>query len=157
MARHIYTSDLCWTGNSGSGTSSYKAYERSHVISGKEKSTEIFCSSDPAFRGDKSCFNPEELFVASVASCHMLWYLHLCADAGVVIESYVDRPTGVLEENEEGGKMTQIDLNPLIVIRHGSDLVIAQALHKIAHQKCFIAASIKTPVIIKAEVRIQSL
>ena len=86
----------------------------------------------------------------------MLWYLHLCADAGVVIESYVDRPTGVLEENEEGGKMTQIDLNPLIVIRPGSDPVIAQALHKIAHQKCFIAQSIKTPVIIKAEVRIQS-
>jgi organic hydroperoxide reductase OsmC/OhrA len=79
---HTYTCSMTWTGNTGQGTSSYKAYSRDHVYSAPGK-PDLPGSSDPAFRGDARRYNPEELLVASLSSCHMLWYLHLCADAGV--------------------------------------------------------------------------
>jgi len=81
---HHYKTTIRWTGNKGQGTADYRSYERSHTafIDGKQ---DILCSSDPAFRGDKTKHNPEELFLVSIASCHMLWYLHLCAEAGVVV------------------------------------------------------------------------
>jgi len=81
---HTYTCSLTWTGNRGAGMASYKAYSRDHVLKGAGK-PDLLGSSDPAFRGDASRYNPEEMLVASLASCHMLWYLHLCADAGVTI------------------------------------------------------------------------
>lgn len=71
---HHYTIRLDWTGNSGSGSSGYKEYERSHLISAEGKAV-INGSSDPAFRGDATLYNPEELFLSSLSSCHMLWYL----------------------------------------------------------------------------------
>jgi organic hydroperoxide reductase OsmC/OhrA len=79
---HTYTCALTSTGNKGAGTASYKAYSRDHVFSSAGK-PDLLGSSDPAFRGEASRYNPEELLVASLASCHMLWYLHLSADAGV--------------------------------------------------------------------------
>src|SRR5690554_2668289 len=82
-ALHSYTTTIRWTGAGESGTSSYTAYERDHVVEVDGK-PEIFGSADPAFRGDPARHNPEELFVAAIAQCHMLWFLHLAATAGVV-------------------------------------------------------------------------
>ncbi len=81
---HKYNATIKWTGNKGSGTSNYQAYEREHLICIENKQN-IIGSSDPAFRGDKTKHNPEELLLASISSCHMLWYLHLCSEAGVVV------------------------------------------------------------------------
>jgi hypothetical protein len=81
---HRYRTQVVWTGNLGQGTASYRAYERSHEIVVEEKPL-IAGSSDPAFRGDKTKYNPEELFVASLSICHMLWYLHLCAEASTEV------------------------------------------------------------------------
>src|SRR6185437_1735743 len=98
---HHYSTSIKWTGDQGTGTSGYKDYERNHAITAGDKEV-IQASSDPAFRGDGSKYNPEELLVASLSSCHMLWYLHLCADAGVVVVDYTDDAKGTMEEVDTG-------------------------------------------------------
>jgi organic hydroperoxide reductase OsmC/OhrA len=107
----------------------------------------ILGSSDPAFRGDGTRWNPEELLVASLSSCHQLWYLHLCADAGVVVVAYVDEAVGVMEEaSDGGGQFVSVTLRPRVVIASGGDLEKAHSLHEAAHEKCFIARSVQFPV-----------
>jgi organic hydroperoxide reductase OsmC/OhrA len=76
--QHRYKVDLLWTGNRGAGTSTYKAYERSYTLHAAGK-PDLLGSSDPGFRGDPGRYNPEDLLVASLSSCHMLWFLHLCS------------------------------------------------------------------------------
>src|SRR5580704_18305018 len=122
MARlHSYSVTVTWTGNTGSGTSGYREYKRSHEISAAGKSA-IVGSSDPAFRGDGTRWNPEELLVASLSTCHQLWYLHLCADAGIVIEAYVDEAVGVMEESADGsGQFVEVTLRPRVSVAPGSD------------------------------------
>ncbi len=90
---HNYFISLKWTGNKGTGTQTYRGYSRDHIILAEGK-PELLGSSDSAFRGSPERYNPEELLVASVSSCHMLWYLHLCAVNGVVIIEYLDKATG---------------------------------------------------------------
>ncbi len=124
---HQYDVHVAWTGNTGSGTSSYAGYGREHEISAPEKVT-ISGSSDPAFRGDKRRYNPEELLVASASACHMLTYLHLCAVNGVVVSSYEDQPTGEMEEGMGGaGAFVRVDLHPTVTISAASDAVRADA------------------------------
>src|SRR5688572_20293501 len=98
---HHYNLTTRWVGNKGTGTTDYKSYERNHDISIAGKET-LHCSSDPNFRGDKTRQNPEELLVASLSGCHMLWYLHLCAVNGVIVLEYVDEATGLMQENKDG-------------------------------------------------------
>lgn len=148
MARtHRYAVTVPWTGNTGTGTSSYRSYQRSFEISAGEAKPVILGSSDPLFRGDKTRWNPEELLVASVASCHQLWYLHLCAVAGIVVTSYIDHAEGELVEDEDGsGRFRRIVLRPTVTLATGADQAKAMALHEDAHLKCFIANSVNFPV-----------
>ncbi|TAM77938.1 OsmC family peroxiredoxin [bacterium] len=147
MAReHRYTATVEWTGNTGTGTSSYRAYERKYEIAAAGKPP-ILASSDPHFRGDATRYNPEDLLVASLSSCHMLWYLHLCAQAGIVVTRYVDAAEGVMiEESDGGGRFARVTLRPQITVQAGADLTRARTLHHDAHVKCFIANSVKFPV-----------
>lgn len=146
MKSHQYKTSLTWTGNTGKGTSSYRDYERSHTISVENK-PDILASSDPSFRGDRTRHNPEELFVASLSSCHMLWYLHLCSEAGIVINSYQDSAIGTMNENADGsGQFTDVVLHPVAVISDASKTELAKKLHHKAHQMCFIARSCNFPV-----------
>jgi organic hydroperoxide reductase OsmC/OhrA len=143
---HTYETVVTWTGNQGGGTSDDKTYSRSHEICGKNKPA-IPGSSDPAFRGDAERYNPEELLVASLASCHMLWYLHLAAVNGVVVVDYHDESVGFMEEEEDGGgKFKKVTLRPVVSITQGSDLETALSLHQSAHRKCFIANSVSFTV-----------
>jgi organic hydroperoxide reductase OsmC/OhrA len=149
---HHYEVNVLWTGNKGAGTSGYTGYERSHDISSAQKAviggSVIGGSSDPAFRGDRTRYNPEELLVASASACHMLSYLHLCALNGVVVVSYEDQATGEMEEVIGGpGAFVQVDLHPMVTISAASDAQRAEALHEEAHKNCFIANSLKVPVI----------
>jgi len=146
MSTHHYHTTLAWTGNKGTGTSDYKAYERNHLLTVNGK-PEIPASSDPKFRGDKSRYNPEELLVASLSSCHMLWYLHLCAVNGVVVVDYTDNAAGTMKENEDGsGQFIEVTLRPLVVVKEQSMIEKANALHEEAHNLCFIARSVNFPV-----------
>ena len=146
MKQHNYSVHISWKGNRGSGTSGYTEYDRGHVllIDGKK---EIYCSSDPAFRGDPGKHNPEELLVASLSSCHMLWYLHLCADAGIIVIDYQDHATGVMiEDIVNGGRFVSVTLNPVVTVSESSMTDKANALHEEANKKCFISNSVNFPV-----------
>jgi len=144
--QHIYNLTTAWTGNKGEGTINYRSYERSHTLSITGK-PEIHCSSDPSFRGDKTKHNPEELLVASVSACHMLWYLHLCSEAGVVVMDYVDNATGIMEEPANGRAFfTEVTLHPMVTVRENSMVEKANELHKKANELCYIANSVKFQV-----------
>lgn len=144
--QHNYTLTVKWTGNKGTGTSNYKAFERSHLIIIDNK-TEILGSSDPAFLGDKTKHNPEDLLVASLSSCHMLWYLHLCSQAKIIVVDYIDNATGVMIETPNGsGHFTEVTLNPIVTVADISMLEKANELHKKANELCFIANSVNFPV-----------
>jgi organic hydroperoxide reductase OsmC/OhrA len=135
---HTYTLAITWTGNTGQGTTSYRAYSRDHVYSAPGK-PDIPGSSDPAFRGDAKRYNPEDLLVASLSSCHMLWYLHLCADAGVNVVAYRDDPVGTMVED---------------AVR-GSDPAKARELHHSAYAKCYVANSVNFPVACEPEISVR--
>src|SRR5215467_13286796 len=125
---------------------SYRAYGRDHVLSGPGK-PDLPCSSDPAFRGDASRYNPEELLVLSLSSCHMLWYLHLCSVNGIVVTEYRDEASGEMAENADGsGQFAKVVLRPVVTLRAGSDEGKARELHHQAHEMCFIARSVNFPV-----------
>jgi organic hydroperoxide reductase OsmC/OhrA len=144
---HRYQTQVLWTGNLGRGTASYRAYERSHeiVVEGKPL---IAGSSDPAFRGDKTKYNPEELFVASLSACHMLWYLHLCAEAAIVVTDYLDQAVGTMVETKDGGgRFVEVVLKPVVTIALGSNQHQAEQLHQQAHHFCFLANSVNFPVL----------
>lgn len=144
--KHHYRLTVKWTGNKGEGTSHYRSYDREHTVNAAGK-PEILCSSDPAFRGDKSKYNPEELFLASVSSCHMLWYLHLCAEAGIIVVEYSDDPTATMEESEDGnGRFSEVILHPKVSVRQSSMVEKANNLHHEANKYCFIANSLNFKV-----------
>ena len=147
MAReHTYSVELDWTGNAGSGTSSYSAYSRDHELRAAGKPP-IPGSADPGFRGDPARWNPEELLVASLAACHQLWYLHLCAIAGIVVESYSDRASSVMVEEDAGaGQFAGVTLRPHARLAPGADEQEARRLHQEAARRCFIARSVSFPV-----------
>lgn len=151
--QHEYAVTVQWTGNEGSGTSGYRDFSRSHSILASGKPS-IKGSADPAFRGDPSRWNPEELLVASLSACHKLWYLHLCASAGIVVQAYEDRAEGVMEESSNGsGRFTSVELKPIVTISSDSDKARALALHQKAHEMCFIANSVNFPVSHDPEIR----
>ncbi len=155
MKTHRYEVRVDWTGNVGEGTKSYKGYRRDHTISAGSKLA-IPGSSDPSFRGDASRYNPEELLVASLSACHMLWYLHLCSVNHVTVAGYRDAADGVMQENDDGsGEFVGVVLKPRVEISAGDDKSKALALHEEAHRLCYIARSVKFPVAVEAEIAVR--
>ena len=155
MTTHTYAIALTWTGNTGAGTSSLRAYSRDHEVAAHEVPS-IAGSSDPAFRGDPRRWNPEQLYLASIAQCHMLWYLGLAAGAGVVVTAYEDAPTGVMIEEANGaGQFESVTLRPTVTITTGSDPTKAEQLHDRVGEYCFIARSINTPIHHDVTVRVE--
>jgi organic hydroperoxide reductase OsmC/OhrA len=143
---HQYSLTVRWTGNKGYGTSSYRAYARSHIVQIDNK-VDILGSSDPGFLGDPKKHNPEELFVASISTCHMLWFLHLCAEAGVVVTDYYDHAVGTMLETEDGGGyFSEVSLHPTVTVSDQSMVDKANSIHYRANALCFIANSVKFPV-----------
>ncbi len=152
---HFYKAKINWTGNLGTGTSAYTEYSRAHEISGVGKGV-ILASADPVYRGDESRYNPEELVVAAIAGCHMLWYLHLCADAGIIVLDYSDEATGKLTETDDGnGKFAEVTIYPRVIIKSEADVNVATVLHHEAHKFCFIANSMNFPVKYKPEISVE--
>ncbi|MBT8232443.1 MAG: OsmC family peroxiredoxin [Saprospiraceae bacterium] len=142
MKKHNYEIKVEWTGNEGNGTLNYRSYNRSHKIIGDGKYTEIKGSSDPAFLGDKTKYNPEDLFISSLSACHMLFYLHLCSVHKIIVIEYVDKATGIMVETEDGsGKFTEVTLNPKVKITDAKMIKQANELHEKANKLCFIANS----------------
>ena len=119
--QHTYRATVEWTGNLGSGTSSYTAYSRDYTvrIDGKP---DLFGSSDPAFRGDEHRHNPEDMLLAAVSACHKLWYLHLCSAAGITVTAYTDHAEAVMDEGSrtQPGRFVKATLRPQVTITPGA-------------------------------------
>jgi len=146
-----------WTGNLGAGTSAYTAYSRAHELSGAHKAAAIQGSSDPLFRGDRARYNPEELLLGALSACHMLWVLHLCADAGITVTEYHDEAWGEVVEHADGsGEFTRVVLRPRVTIAEPERAGEALAIHARAHAVCALARSMKFPVEHQPQVNGQS-
>jgi organic hydroperoxide reductase OsmC/OhrA len=153
MPNQKYKTFLHWSAEGGEGTKSYRSFARTHTITAKTKSgaekpaivaTSAFHSLDH--------YNPDEMLLASLSSCHMLWYLHLCSENGVVVVDYRDEAEIVLKLDAKGeGKAERATLHPRVTISSGNPSV-ARALHKDAHGKCFIANSVNFPVECEPEI-----
>ena len=151
---HHYQTDLEWTGNLGTGTSNYRAYSRSYEIGGASKTIRIPGSSDPAFRGDPTRYNPEDLLVSALSSCHMLWVLHLCAEARIVVTHYTDTPTGTMIEHGDGsGEFTSVVLRPCLTVTDPARASELDAIHHRAHAVCAIARSVNFDVRVEGQVK----
>jgi organic hydroperoxide reductase OsmC/OhrA len=154
MGSDSFTSRIEWTGNRGAGTAHYRAYGRDWQVAVPGKPA-IPCSNDPALGGDPARMNPEDLLLSALAGCHMLWYLHLAADAGVVVTAYSDAPEGIAEHGAGGaGRFCRATLRPVVTLAPGSDVTLAQSLHHRIHEVCFIARSVAFPVTIEPQTRI---
>jgi organic hydroperoxide reductase OsmC/OhrA len=144
--RHDFTSDIVWTGNRGQGTGTYRGYDRTWEIRTPGKSV-IACSNDPLLGGDPTRPNPEDLLLSALAGCHMLWYLHLASNAGIVVVHYEDSPVGHGETASGGaGRFTAAALRPRIKVGAGADLNRADAIHHEVGKYCFITRSVNFPV-----------
>jgi organic hydroperoxide reductase OsmC/OhrA len=144
--QHSYRVTIEWTGNRGLGTQDAAGYSRDHTISAGAKPA-IAGSSDPAFRGNAARWNPEDLLLASIAACHKLWYLGLCARAGISVLGYRDEAEAIMVEEPNGaGRFAGAVLNPRVTIRAGGDVATATRLHRDAHEYCFIANSVNFPI-----------
>ncbi|QLY33437.1 OsmC family protein [Nocardia huaxiensis] len=137
MAEHVYEVEVTWSG----ATTDYRSYSRNHEVLAAGRPP-IPATSDPKFRGDTSRWNPEQLLVGSLSDCHMLWYLHLCAEAGVVVTGYHDTAVGVMDDQ----RFQHVTLRPRVTVAEASMIDTAQRLHHDAHKRCFIANSVNFPV-----------
>jgi organic hydroperoxide reductase OsmC/OhrA len=152
MKQHHYEVKIYWTGNNGEGTRTYQSFRRDHTISTPKKPP-IVGSSAPEFRGDATRYNPEELLVASLSACHMLWYLHLCAVGHVIVLDYHDSAIGIMKQNSDGsGVFVEVHLKPRVTISAIAQQGKALELHHQAHRFCFIANSVNFPVTINPSV-----
>ena len=146
MKHHQYHLTVTWTGNTGQGTKDYKTYERDHTIAAEGKPM-IAGTSEVSYMGNKTRYNPEELLVASLSACHMLWYLHLCAVNNILLIDYVDTATGTMQTEADGsGRFTEVILHPQIKISGTADKKLLQQLQQEANKFCFIASSCNFPV-----------
>lgn len=152
MKQHEFQVTTRWTGNLGTGTSAYRAYSRNHEVSASGKSTSIAGSSAVAI-GDHTRYNPEELLVGALSACHMMWVLHLCADAGIVVTEYSDNAVGEMAEHPGGaGEFTRVVLRPRMSIADAARAAEVHVLHKRAHEVCCLARSMNFPVEHEVEV-----
>lgn len=146
MPTHDYTTRILWTGNRGHGTAHYEAYDRTWDIAVPGKAL-VHCANDPLLGGDPAKLNPEDLLLSALSACHMLWYLHFAADAGIVVTGYSDCPLGLGEVGRGGaGRFLGVTLRPHVRLQAGADLAVAEAIHHRIHEVCFIARSVNFPV-----------
>jgi organic hydroperoxide reductase OsmC/OhrA len=143
---HDFCSHIRWTGNLGQGNATYKGYARRWQVVTPGKPV-IECSNDPLLGGDPTLHNPEDMLLNALSACHMLWYLHLAFEAGIVVLDYEDAPLGHGESVASGaGRFVGATLRPVITLAIGTDPLAADAVHGKIHEVCFIAKSVNFPV-----------
>lgn len=142
---HHYAVRVQWQGNLSAGTRDHRAYGRDHLVTA-DGNPPIDGSSDRAFRGSPDRWNPEQLMVAALSQCHLLSYLYVAVNHGIVVTEYEDDAVGtMLQTADGGGHFTSVTLRPVVTISSG-DPQVALSIHAEASEKCFIAASVNFPV-----------
>ena len=144
--RHSYDVTVTWTGNLGEGTAHYRGYSRDHTVATAGR-PDLLGSSDPTFHGSRDRWNPEQLLLAALSECHLLSYLHVCVDEGVVVTRYVDEATGAMTTDRDGsGRFTEVVLRPRVTVAEPGMVEAAERAHHRANRLCFIANSVSFPV-----------
>lgn len=144
--QHRYALEVEWTGDTGSGTATYRGYRRTTLVRAHGK-PDLAGSADRTFHGDADRWNPEELLVAALSQCHLLSYLHVCVNHGVVVTGYTDHATGTMATTADGsGQFTEVVLHPAVTLADETQRALADELHHEAHRLCFIANSVNFPV-----------
>ncbi|HEY4304151.1 MAG TPA: OsmC family protein [Gemmatimonadaceae bacterium] len=151
--RHEYALSLVWTGAAKGPTSSYQSYSREYEYRIGDKAPQRG-SADPHFRGDPSLYNPEEMLVIALSTCHLLSYLAECARGGVQVTAYEDSASGVMMMKDGKLRFTAVVLRPRVTIAVGSDIEKATSLHHQAHEDCYIANSVNFPVTNEPMIRV---
>ena len=143
---HLFKVALNWMKKDNISSSSTRIYTKSHHISIEGK-PDLEVSAAKAFKGDPNLYNPEDLLLSSLTSCHMMSYLYCCAQHKIEVISYQDHSEATLQVNPDGsGKIVKVDLFPDIIISDSSQIELALSLHKKANELCFIANSCNFPV-----------
>lgn len=148
---HDFAVTVEWRGNHGTGTAQRRGFGR-ESLARADGVPDLPTSAARIFHGDADRWNPEQLLMASLAQCHLLSYLYVCARDGVVIESYTDHAEGRLEQRGETGSFREVVLRPVVTVST-PDLELATRLHAEAHELCFIANSVNFPVRVEPVVR----
>lgn len=144
--KHIFKVALSWFSTEKVASPKSKVYSKSHHISIEGKS-DLAISAAKAFKGDPSLYNPEDLLLSSLVSCHMMSYLYLCDQNNIEVISYTDHAEAILEVNSDAsGRFVEVILKPAVVILNPEQIALALDLHKKANQLCFIANSCNFPV-----------
>jgi organic hydroperoxide reductase OsmC/OhrA len=128
----------------------YETYSRTHTWRFPGGSN-VRAAAAPAFRGDPALVDPEEAFVAALASCHLLTFLALAAREGLTVEAYEDDAEGTLATNDAGRlAITRVVLRPRVTFGgEAPDAPLVERLHARAHAECFIANSVRTEVVVE--------
>ena len=145
MTEHHYRLAVEWTGDRGTGTSGYRDYDRAITVAAAGR-PDLLASADRTFHGDAARWNPEELLVAALSTCHLLSYLHVASREGIVVTGYTDDPVGTMAQEGIGGRFTEVVLRPVVTVTEESMVEQAIVAHHAASEACFIAASVNFPV-----------
>lgn len=140
---HTFELDLTWA-----GTTATRDFGREGRAQPPGKPA-LTVTTAPAFGGSPTDWNPEDLFGAALALCHMQTYLSLAAKVGVDVLSYEDRVETTLDTVDGITRVTRIALRPTITVGEGSNLTKAEKFFHKAHKYCFIARSITTEVVLE--------
>lgn len=151
--KHSFKATVNWTINDGESTSNPRSFSRNHKVTIANKVSDLPVSAAKPFRGDDSLYNPEDLLLSALASCHMMSYLYVCAQNNIEVLSYSDDAEGDLEVTPSGsGSFKTVRLKPMVTIKNASQKVLARRLHDKANQLCFIANSCNFPIIHHAKI-----
>ncbi|RVT76635.1 osmotically inducible protein OsmC [Flavobacterium sufflavum] len=139
--KHLFKAKLNWTSVPKETISDSKRYSKTHQIAIEGKAI-LDVSAAKAFKGDPVLYNPEDLLLSSVISCHMMSYLYVCSQNGITVVSYQDDAEATLEVSENGsGRFIEIRLKPQVIIKEKEKIDEALSLHEKANELCFIANS----------------
>lgn len=147
--KHLFKAELNWTLRKEENLTS-KIYNKTHQIKIEGKPV-LNVSAAKAFKGDPDLYNPEDLLLSSLLSCHMMSYLYVCAQNGIEVLEYSDNAEATLEVSPDGsGRFVKVKLYPKVKISNSDQIELALQLHQKANQLCFIANSCNFPVLHEA-------
>lgn len=148
--KHLFRAEVNWTSNQNPSDSSKRFYYKNHQINIEGKPV-LNVSAAKAFKGDPELYNPEDLLLSSLVSCHMMSYLYVCAQNGIEVLEYSDNAEATLEVAADGsGRFVAVRLKPNVKISNSDKIELALELHKKANQLCFIANSCNFPILHEA-------
>ena len=148
--KHLFKATLNWTSQQNQNKLSERYYSKTHQIKIEGKPV-LDISAAKAFKGNPSLYNPEDLLLSSLVSCHMMSYLYVCSQNGIEILEYSDHAEAILEVSPDGsGRFVEVKLFPKVKISNSDQIELALQLHQKANQLCFIANSCNFSVLHEA-------